>query len=588
MQTIKNRVILEKIKISNFMSFKSEEFNFQEMQGINLVIGTNHDIPELHNGAGKTALFSAPTHALYGETLHNLHTASIQNRKFLTDPMIIELTLSTQGKKYRIVDSIEKLQVTRLKLFEEIGGGLSEITKPSMKETRRYIEDEILKMSFDTFKRRVILVNDNTKSFFDMNSYEKRKFVEDNFALDVFGRMYSLVHQDCSLIQRELNSKEKEIKSIEIILKDLRKTEKEFQTNKQERINSLILQIQQKFDKLKEIFQVLDVSELQAKITENTANIESNKLKYSEVTNKIHNLDRELAKLEKTLELGDKHSKQYSEVLSRVCKECLVKLKDLIGAPNKQNILDLIEKIKSIIVSFKTDRAQIETLIATLQSKSLKTTSIYNEINNLKHQLQENQKTPNSPVDALIKKNETDLEIIQKSLIEFIEKYNYINFAEFITSEDGVKKYVIKNIIQLLNQRLQFYLAKLGTNYTCIFNEDFDVEFRTETGACEFNNFSSGERMRIKIAAMFSFRDLLLGDELIDFNILVVDEFFDSSIDSSCVNRILEILKDISDKCHTNVFIISHRKEITTRDGFFSSIINIEKKLGESTISRIK
>jgi len=578
-----NKVIIESIGIVNFMSFHNCVFNFENTKCVHLMIGNNLDIPSTHNGAGKTALFSALAFGLFGETLHNLNVGSIQHRKYLTDDVEVVVKFSTQNKKYRVVTTIEKSVYTRIHLFEND----IEITKPGIKETRKYIEEELLKMSFDVFKRRVILINDNTRNFFEMRPHEKRAFIEDNFALNIFGRIFALIHQDSISTKHELEANEKQLKTLDGVISDLTKTDKHFIETKTQRIAELTAQIQEKFEQLKTIFHTAEVAAVPEHIKETVEQIEAHNTATREIDLKINKLDRELIKLEKTIELSSKHKKQYAVILEKICEKCVKTVKEFINISNTEEVTTIAKKLVEIIAALRKEKAVNSTVLSELKSKSLQASRVQHEITGLKHKLNENV-NHTSQVAELITKNKAKHDTTQKKLANLIDNYKYIDFAEYIVSEDGVKKFVIANIIQLLNQRIQFYLAKLGTSYTCIFSENFDVEFRTESGKCDFNNFSSGEKMRIKIAALFSFRDLLLDQVLVDFNILVVDEFLDSSLDDFAITKILEIMREISNNHDMAVYIISHRKEIKTLENYFTSKFLIEKKLGESTISIVK
>jgi DNA repair exonuclease SbcCD ATPase subunit len=235
------------------------------------------------------------------------------------------------------------------------------------------------------------------------------------------------------------------------------------------------------------------------------------------------------------------------------------------------------------ILELKSNKEKIHNFIVLTQNKQSKLSRLKHEIMELKSKLEENKKNKSPTID-LIQTNQQKLQIAETALNEHVDRYGYLNFAEYVVGEDGVKKFIIKNIINLLNSRIQHYLAKFGSTYNCVFSHDFDCVFMTDTGPCEFLNFSSGERMRIKLASLFAFRDLLFGQILVDFNLLVIDEFLDSSLDTYALNKLLEILQEISDKNNITVFIVSHRKEIKGNPMFIGKRISFEKRNGITTI----
>ena len=150
-----------------------------------------------------------------------------------------------------------------------------------------------------------------------------------------------------------------------------------------------------------------------------------------------------------------------------------------------------------------------------------------------------------------------------------------MKFAESIVSQDTLRKFIIKDLIVLLNNKIKTYLTKLGAKYYVLFDEDMDYEFVTPSGTCEWSNFSAGERMRIMVATSFAFRDFMSIRNGLNANILVLDEYFDSAIDSLCVESIISILKDYSSMQNQNIFVISHRPEVSVEQ--FDRLIQVEK-----------
>lgn len=113
-------------------------------------------------------------------------------------------------------------------------------------------------------------------------------------------------------------------------------------------------------------------------------------------------------------------------------------------------------------------------------------------------------------------------------------------------SQDTLRKFIIADLIGLLNARIKHYLLKFGARYSVVFDEDMEYEFQTESGPCEYGNFSAGERARIMIASCFAFRDFMKARNNFSSNILILDEFIDGAIDSLAIDSILEILKQFS------------------------------------------
>jgi len=585
MQQNPNRITIETIKIKNFFSFREAFFDFRKYSGTWLVLGHNHDIPDLKNGAGKTAFFSALFFGLYGETLQDVNVKSIQHRKFPHDAVEIEVTLTILEKHYRILAGQDSVGHSALQLFEND----IEISKPSIKDTRKFIAERLLQMSSEAFRRRIILTQENALNFFDMNRFQKIKFIEENFALNVFGEIYTNIHRDMLMLQKEIALKEQEVKSLTNIINDLKKAEKDFIENTQNRINAVTLQITHKVDAIKKLVGGDSALSISDNIKNDTEKFNKIKPVLESLRQVIQEKERSEFKLKHKLDTFEKQITLFDSVFQKFCQNCerrpvvLEQIKSNLQVSSKEQVFEDIKKIQKDILELKQNKEKLQNFIISTQNKQSKLSRLKQEIMELKSKLEENKKNK-SPTTDLIQTNQQKLQISETALNEHVDRYGYLNFAEYVVGEDGVKKFIIKNIINLLNSRIQHYLAKFGSTYSCVFSHDFDCVFMTETGSCEFSNFSSGERMRIKLASLFAFRDLLFGQILVDFNLLVIDEFLDSSLDTYALNKLLEILREISDKNNITVYIISHRKEIKGNPMFDGKRISFEKRNGITTI----
>jgi len=186
-----------------------------------------------------------------------------------------------------------------------------------------------------------------------------------------------------------------------------------------------------------------------------------------------------------------------------------------------------------------------------------------------------------NPYIELVESNKKDIDKEEDQLRTESDSYRYLKAAETVVSQDTLRKFIISDLIGLLNNKIKTYLTKLGAKYTVEFDSDMNYEFITGGGRCEFNNFSAGERMRIMIATSFAFRDFMSIRNGLTSNVLVLDEYFDSAISSSCVRRMLDLLEEYA-RNGQNVFVISHRSEVD--QDIFDHIVTVEKK---NDISRI-
>lgn len=151
-----------------------------------------------------------------------------------------------------------------------------------------------------------------------------------------------------------------------------------------------------------------------------------------------------------------------------------------------------------------------------------------------------------NPWLEMLEKSKTDTKERTAELERLGSKHKKLELAESIVSQDTLRKFIIKDLVVLLNNKIKTYLTKLGASFYVVFDENMDYEFVTTSGGCEWGNFSAGERMKIMVATSFAFRDFMSARNGLNANLLVLDEYFDSAIDDLTVESVLSLLREMS------------------------------------------
>ena len=181
--------------------------------------------------------------------------------------------------------------------------------------------------------------------------------------------------------------------------------------------------------------------------------------------------------------------------------------------------------------------------------------------------------------DDVIKETECRLKEVEDKLADIKLNLSLLEVVKFIVSEEGVKSYIVKKLLQLFNNRLAHYLNKMDANCLCIFNEYFEDEIIDEKGKlCSYFNFSGAERKNIDLACLFAFMDIRKLQGNVSYNFSVYDELLDSSLAERGVELVLDILRERVEKHNECIFVISHRKESTK--AATGDIIQLEKENG--------
>jgi hypothetical protein len=187
--------------------------------------------------------------------------------------------------------------------------------------------------------------------------------------------------------------------------------------------------------------------------------------------------------------------------------------------------------------------------------------------------------TEKSGFKDLITKTEEKVGELTQALDGSKQKIANLDVVKFVVSEEGVKSFIVKRILKVLNGRLAHYLRALDANCLCHFNEYFEEVIVNDKGhECSYMSFSSGERKRIDLAMLFTFQDIRRLQADVSININIYDELFDSSIDEKGSSLVLSILQDRVEKYKECIYIISHQKAITKIEP--TSIVMLEKKNG--------
>jgi DNA repair exonuclease SbcCD ATPase subunit len=362
------------------------------------------------------------------------------------------------------------------------------------------------------------------------------------------------------------------------------------------------------------------------KIKDDIASTEKINVSLDDILSKITDNDTKLSKLETGLIKLDEDILEYSkkqieyktyiqneknklnefDKKKDFCPTCNRKFENLIEDNHKclkEDCLLIIEKnemlltdINDKINSKNTKKQEIKQFIFGIKDKNKKlqqeksSVELKNQkINNFKDKIKEYE----SQIEELInEKDETDdqIEVIKKEIckiekdLENVKKeLSVLEEIKFVLSEEGVKTHIIKKLLTLFNQKINFYLKSMDAPCTCEFDEMFEEKIINVYGnECSYFNFSGGERKRIDISVLFAFQDILRLYSGTSFSLSIYDELFDSAIDESGIEKIMNILKKRVEDYKECIYIVSHNKSSIKSN--FDNILEIEKYKGETSL----
>lgn len=591
-------VNFKKVSIKNFLSVGETPVEIDFNKGLNIITGSNKDKVDRRNGVGKSTVADSIYFAIFGTTLRELKKDHIINNVTQRGCEVeLQFTINNDGEMSSYVLN-RQISPTKCTLFKDG----EDITRDSMQNTTEYVCD-MLNTTPEVFQNCVIMTINNATPFMAKKKLEKRKFIEGIFNLQVFSNMLTMVRQDYNTVARELDVECTKFEEISNSLNAYMEQRQTALNDKQRSLEKLKLRDENndkqliQYEKNIADYKPVDVDKLVESLT-------GVKDLIRQAEEKIQNIMEKKISAETTMKLNmDRHDKIGTD--EDVCPVCLSKMdnnhKEHIES-EKKAIKHAIESLNADVTKFDSKLKEAKILTRALRNKKEKITTSINEsrineqeikntrdkiaqIKSQKQDIQDDIESLNkldSGMDVIISKTEKRLNETQQVIDQIKKKISRLDIIKFIVSEEGVKSYIVKKMLQLFNAKLSHYLKKMDSNCICVFNEYFEEEIIDEKGKpCSYFNFSGAERKNIDLACLFAFMDIrrLQGD--IAFNFSMYDELFDSSLDERGVELVIEILKERIEQHDECVMVISHRKESTKLAT--GEIIFLEKQKGVTT-----
>ena len=592
------RIEFKKLTIKNLFSIGHDPIIIPFKKGINLITGVNFDKEDSKNGVGKSSILNSLFFVLFDETTTDLKKEEIFNNinKVRGEGVLeFDVTDNTVKKEYKIYRSVLP---SKCDIWEN---GV-DITPSSISKSNEYIS-KLINSSVTCFENSVIMSAGSTVPFMAQKKVDKRKFVEGMFNLNIFSNMLYLTRDKYNDLKKTNDFEEIKLKEIYTSLSFYEEQQKKDVDNKILKIKSL----EEKIEKNKKL-----VEELKTKIVSVDITVVDKYQKAIKIYNEkdatilkdINNLIQSTSDIKSNIKQLESEKDTISKIgdICRLCKrpfaeddkqktskkikeievEILglkLKLKtqteDLVNKNNetKKDMLE-VEALKDKILKIKlaaTENKYIEDKIKDTLDSNISLQKDIESIKTEKPEIKDN-------IDGI----KARIEICKTNIKDFEKGLADLDVIKFIVSEEGLKAFIIKKMLTILNTTLNQYLKKLEAPCIMQFNEYFEEKFLNERGyTCSYWNFSSGERKRIDIACLFTFIDIQQLQGNISFNTSMYDEVLDSALDEKGCNLVLSILKERVEKYNESIYLMSHKKEFTKND--IDNMIFLEKRNGITT-----
>ena len=567
-------ISFQKVRWKNFLSTGNQftEVHLTEYD-TNIIVGTN--------GAGKSTILDALCFALFNKPFRKITKSQLINTTNEREG-VVEIEFNVKNRDYKVVRGLKPNK------FEILIDGKIQDQFANALEQQKYFEQNILKLNFKSFTQIVILGSSTFVPFMQLTAVNRREVIEDLLDIKIFSAMSEVV-------KAKLRSKRDEVRTLELkkdslidkvemqenFIKTIEQTSHEDIKKKQQQIKKIAGEAKEYIDK-------------NEKLSEELETLDSKLLGLSDVGGSIKKLSNLRAKIQTKKErVGSEYNFFKENVSCPTCTQSIEesfrvnKITDLNNSINKLQIgLEELEskiqaeelrevrftKLTQEVTSLTHGISQNNTLVSGLQRQSR---DLESEIQRITEQL-ENRNTEHEKLAEY----QHSLATTYEKVAEQKELISEHDFAFGLLKDSGVKKTIIKKYLPLINQQVNRYLQMMDFYINFTLDEEFNESIESPIHEdFSYASFSEGEKMRIDLALLFTWREIAAYKNSTNTNLLIMDEVFDSSLDGSGNEDFLKIIRYVIKGA--NIFVISHKEGMFDK---FDNVIRFEKVKGFSRI----
>ena len=567
-------ILFEKARWKNFLSTGNQftEVDFLKYS-TNLIIGTN--------GAGKSTVLDALTFSLFGKSFRKINKPQLVNSVNEKD-CVVEVEFSINGTQWRIQRGIKP---AIFKIWRD--DNLLD-QSAAANDQQKWLEQNVLKMNYKSFTQIVILGSSTFVPFMQLTSSNRREVIEDLLDIRIFSSMNGV-------IKEKIRSMKESVKVLELkkesLIEKVQMQENfidELETRGKENIK-------QKEDKIQGLLnEENDLMNACEGMNEELLSIKKRLEKHSGATEKLRTLGNLKGKISNKVATITKEHKFFTE--NTVCPTCRQDIEETFRI---NRINDAQNKAKELQSGYK----ELEQAINKEEERERQFTALSKEITALTHGISQNntkiagcqrqvrdlESEIQRITDQLANKSseneklatfKDNLKTTYDELAQRKDTINYYDFSYSLLKDGGVKTKIIKKYLPLINQQVNKYLQLMDFYINFSLDEEFSETVQSPVHEdFSYASFSEGEKMRIDLALLFTWREVARMKNSVNTNLLIMDEVFDSSLDGFGTEEFLKIIRFVIKDA--NIFVISHKESLHDK---FADVKRFEKIKGFSRI----
>jgi DNA repair exonuclease SbcCD ATPase subunit len=567
----------QKLRFKNFLSTGN---TFTEIDFINspttLVVG--------HNGAGKSTMLDALSFGLFGKPHRKISKPQLVN-SINGKGTMVEVEFMVGAQQYKIVRGIKP------NIFEIWQNGNMINQNSHAKEYQQVLEKNILKLTHKSFHQIVVLGSSSFVPFMQLTGGARREVIEDLLDIGVFSKMNSILKEKTSLLKDQIRDVNHNIEMCKTkvnaqkkYLRDLNAVNTAYRNEKEEKIEEISSEIDQIQERNTELSQI--IAERQPPLMDNIASLAKKSKELTEYMSTFKSQIKSLVKESKFFEENEVCPSCDQDISQEIRDDKVAKAKRKAKGLNDTMVLakekeadqkSLQESYDAMMESLRNYTNELNNNNQTISRLQKNISAVQSELSRI-HDDTGDLETANKELDSLREEELTLTEDKYKLNEQF--SYNQVN-AELL-KDTGIKTKIIKQYIPVINQLTNQYLQILDFFVHFDLDESFQETIRSRhRDAFTYDSFSEGEKQRIDLSLLFTWRQIAKMKNSVATNLLILDETFDSSLDDDGVDNLMKIINSLGEDTH--VFVISHKGEL--EDAAFERRIEFVK---EKNFSKMK
>jgi DNA repair exonuclease SbcCD ATPase subunit len=531
------------------------------------------------NGAGKSTVLDALTFSLFGKPFRKINKPQLINSVNEKDCKV-EVEFSVGSTEWKLIRGIKPA------IFEIIRDGKVLDQASAALDQQKWLEQNVLKMNYKSFTQIVILGSSTFVPFMQLPAAHRREVIEDLLDIKIFSSMNTIIKEKIRSIKDELKVLElkkesllDKVKMQESFIEELENRGKKDIDDKNVSIMSLT----------EEVGYLIEENTSSEEPLRDHIREQDKLVGYAEKLRKLGNLKGKISQKVSTI---TKEHKFFTE--NTVCPTCTQSIEETFRI---NRINDAQSKAKELQSGYKELEGaikeeeererqfialskEISKLTNGISQNNIKINGLQKQIRNLEHEIQvltENLANRNSEHEKL-ESFKDNLKTTYDELASKKDTINYYDFSYSLLKDGGVKSKIIKKYLPLINQQVNRYLQMMDFYINFTLDEEFNETVQSPIHEdFSYASFSEGEKMRIDLALLFTWREVARMKNSVNTNLLIMDEVFDSSLDGFGTEEFLKIIRYVIKDA--NIFVISHKTGLEDR---FESVLRFEKIKGFS------